>query len=142
MGGTVEKYHRKIQVIIKKAARCVTGKGNRASTKSLLEETGWMSSRELTNYFSLTEMWCNIYLKIPKYMADKYTTDDEMLVEYTPGRLLMTRRNYRWRAGLLWNSLNEECRKCQSLPRFNFFLLSKTGYKIQEIQDTRYKMYI
>ena len=87
-------------------------------------ETGWLKSRELVDYFTLTEMWRTIYLKTPNYMCGKITCDDDMMVTTTPGRLQMTRASYRWRAFTLWNSQSEEVRKCQSIKNFKKLIKS------------------
>ena len=117
-GGTVKKYLRKIQVIINMAARSVTGKGKRTSSKYLLKETGWLSATELVDYFSLTEMWRNIHQMSPSYMYQKLQIDDELKANITPGRMQMTRLSYRWRASCLWNQLEDEVKHCKSLPAF------------------------
>ena len=103
-GGTANKYINKAQVIINKAARSVTGMGNRTS--------------ELAIYFTLTETWRIINTMFPVYMHNKLQCNDQMVIGVTPGRLQMTRSSFRWRASSIWNTLKDETRKCKSLPRF------------------------
>ena len=117
-GGTTKNWHKKIQAVINKTARCVTGKGRRASTSSLMAETGWMTSRELTNYSTLTETWRNVRLKTPAYMAGEQVLDEENLILVNPTRLQMTRASYKWRARFLWNTTNDDMRSCESLQAY------------------------
>ena len=117
-GGAGNKYHKKAQIIINKAARSVTGRGRRASARNLLIETGWMSSRELVKYFTLLEMWRTVHMGVSSYLCDKINWDEDLVVTTPPGRLQMTRNSYRWRACTLWNSQTEEIRKCQSIKAF------------------------
>ena len=77
-GGTTKNYQKKIQTIINKAERCVTGRGRRSSTSSLMEETGWMTSREMVTYSTLTETWRNLMMKTPVYMASKMAADENI----------------------------------------------------------------
>ena len=71
--GTTAGLHKKLQAVINNAARIVTGKGRRTSTRSLMEETGWLTSRELTSYFTLIETWKVTSMRKPMYMVSKLT---------------------------------------------------------------------
>ena len=90
-------------------------------TSSLMAETGWMSSRELTSYITLTETWRNLRLKTPAYMAGEQVLNEENLIEVNPTRLQMTRASFKWRARVLWNSTSDEMRSCESLQVFKKF---------------------
>ena len=93
-GGTVSKYQKKIQVVINKVARSVTGRGRRASSRKLLLETGWLSGRELAKYFSLTEIV--VHLKTLQYMYCKLKLGKNLFVTHPPGRTQLMRQSYRW----------------------------------------------
>ena len=111
-GGTTRNMIKKIQVLINKTARCVTGQGRRISTSKLMEQTG-----RLVSYFTLIETWKNLRMEIPPYMAGKLVMEGNDLV-IVDTRLIMTRSSFRWRARTQWNSVSEEMKVCRSLPVF------------------------
>ena len=117
-GGTSKSNHKKLQVLINKAAQIVTGRGKRASTRSLMEECNWLTGREMTQYMMLTEMWKNLNRQEPENLAGKFSWEEDWRVSVTPARLVLSRNSYRWRACSQWNLLCEELRSCQSLPVF------------------------
>ena len=54
-GGMTENLLRKTQVIVNNAACAVTGLGKRMSTITLMSKCNWLSVKELTKYFTITE---------------------------------------------------------------------------------------
>ena len=76
-GGTTNNLHREIQVILNCVARCVTGKGRRTSTNQLMLETGWMTAKEFTSYFTLVESWKIVRMKTSLYMSDKFELEGD-----------------------------------------------------------------
>ena len=56
-GGTTENHIRKVQVVLNKTARTVTGLGKRTSTLNLMKTCGWLTAKELVKYFTTTEIW-------------------------------------------------------------------------------------
>ena len=116
-GGTTGNMIKKIQILINKAARCVTGQGRRISTIFLMEQTGWLTAKELVSYFTLVETWKNVRQNISPYMAGKLEmADDKLIVRET--RLIMTKASYRWRARAQGNQVSSDIQECLSLPLF------------------------
>ena len=81
-GGTFANFHIKIQAVINNTAHVIIAKGRRASTQSLKTSSDWLNSYELSDYFSLSELWKTLRKKTPQqYMTEKITLDQDNRTE-------------------------------------------------------------
>ena len=109
---------KKVQIVVNRAARFVTGFHKRTSTIKLMNACNWLLMKELCSYQSLISLWTTIHRNIPKQICDKIQIDNDMFITTTPPRLITVAHSYRWRTVGIWNQLDTEIRTQHSLPRF------------------------
>ena len=117
-GNSSETSLSRIQTIQNLAARLVTGMPKRTRQLDLLKECNWMKMSDLTEYFSLLQLWKTIRLNSPRYLARKLDIDMEQLITTTNPRLNLTNNSFRWKTVAAWNGLPEDLRMEDHLPRF------------------------
>ena len=118
-GAAPKTLLRKVQVLMNKAARFVTGRDKRTrSTIKLMDECKWLPVADLVKYQSLISMWTIIHRKIPIQLAERIQIDNDMILTTNAPRLMTVAHGYRWRTIALWNQLDMEIRKEAALPRF------------------------
>ena len=117
-GTTHEKYLRKIQVIMNKAIRFVTGLNKRTKTRKLMEEVGWLTVHELQEYHALLLTWRILRLRAPEYLARKFHLDKENRISTSHPRLQNTAKSFRWKTVGSWNRLRDVTRGELSYQRF------------------------
>ena len=89
-GNTYPKYLNKAQAILNNAARLITGRPKKTSTKVLMEECDWLDVRELTKYHSLMRMWNILWRQKPVQISDKITWNEDGKIETSKPRLQTT----------------------------------------------------
>ena len=117
-GSASNKLLSKVQVIMNKAARFVTGWGKRTNTNKLMTACKWLPIRELIIQKSITSLWSIIHKKIPIKIADQLTTDTDLIITTKAPRLMITANSFKLRTIGKWNQLETTIRQEQSLPRF------------------------
>ena len=117
-GEATQNYLRQVQSVLNCTARYVTGAGRRTPTRKLMEDMDWLEINDLIKYFSLISMWTLTRKQIPKQLFDKILIKPDWTLETTPGRLLSTRRSWRWRTTNQWNMLSLEIRSENKLAKF------------------------
>ena len=75
-----------------------------------------MYFHELVTNHSLLTMWRIVKTQTPYHMAQEIQVDEDSSVSTTRGRILLTRKSFRWRIIDDWNSLDRELRENNSLP--------------------------
>ena len=131
-GGTQPKYLNKLQVVMNNAARFVSGAGRRVSTIQLMEQVNWLTIRELTTYHTLVLAWKMVRFSTPRHLANKITIHPDYTMTTEQPRLQNTEMGLRWRIVHEWNTIPQELREAQSLPRFK--LNTKKWLKTQRTQ--------
>ena len=117
-GGTHKKHIKKIQALINRTARWITGAGRREKINKLMTECGWLKFEDLVQYQTIISLWKIIRLETPGYMKDKIRPVEDNKVETQLPRLMTTTLSFRWRTTRSWNSMPNELRSNTSLPRF------------------------
>ena len=117
-GAAADSHIQKVQVVVNKAARLVTGHNKRTSTAKFMSECGWLHVKDMIKYYSLVSLWNIVHRRIPAQLHDKITHDDIMIITTTAPRLMIVARGFRHRAIANWNQMSEEIRCQKSLPKF------------------------
>ena len=126
-GGTHEKYIMKLQAICNNTIRFVTGAGRRMKTKELAELVNWMTVKEMVKYQTLVAAWKVVVARSPENMATKITVNYDRTMNTKAPRLQNTRRGIRIRMHNEWNSIPQELRDLNTLPKFK--IMTKNGSK-------------
>ena len=71
---------KKVQVIMNRAARFVTGWHKRTRTVLLMKACKWLPIEDLVQYFSLVTMWNMIQFSIPSQIHDKISYDNDRII--------------------------------------------------------------
>ena len=121
-GGTQTKYLNKIQVIMNKTARFITGGSKREHTMKLMQNINWMTIRELVKYHTTIMAWKLVYLKTPRHMIENITIKQDNTLETTNPRLQNTKLGLRWRMVSNWNDTPTDIRNLQNIQRFKIKL--------------------
>ena len=117
-GGTTWNHMKKVQVILNKAARNITGLGRMTKTIVLMRRCNWLTASEMVKYHSLVVMWKELRRRTPDYFTDKLNLDKDDKITLTPARLVMTAESFRCRTTNWWNTLPDSMRGQMSLPLF------------------------
>ena len=85
--------------------------------------SNWLTIKELGLFHTLITTWKLTFWNIPRNPASKVSRDEATnCISTTQHRLQNTQQSYRWRSVNSWNSMPQELRSCQSLPRFKGML--------------------
>ena len=122
-GHSTENHTRKAQVVQNAAARLVTGKSKLTRQKELLSDCNWLDILDWTEYHSQIQLWKLLRWKLPAYLVDKISpNEDETLTTSSP-RLRLVANTFRWKSVQSWNLLPVHLRETTGLKQF------KTGLK-------------
>ena len=120
-GGTQVKYLRKLQVLCNDTIRFVTGAGRRTSTLDLVKRVNWLTVVEMVQYQTLIAAWKVAWKDIPGNMARNFTRNEDLTLNTSIPRLHNSRKALRWRTYQEWNSIPQELREVNTLPKFKKF---------------------
>ena len=134
-GGATENYIGAAQRLQNKMARWVTDARAKTRISTLLEDTGWLSIRELTVYHSLLQCWKILRLQKPENMVEHLTLDENNFITTPEPRIQFTLAGFRWRVTRDWNSLPADIRTQRSLPIFKKAVKSWITLKRQQEPD-------
>ena len=134
-GGTQTKYLNKIQVIMNKTARFVTGGKQREHTMELMKSINWLTIRELVKYHTTIMAWKLVYLKSPRHMTENIHINQDNTLTTTTPRLQNTKLGLRWRMVNNWNDTPTDIRNIQNIARFKTKLKTWIKSLRSEIED-------
>ena len=117
-GQTTENHMRKAQVVQNIAARMVTRRSKRTRQVDLMADCGWLNLSELTQYYSLLQMWKTVWWKTPQYMDRLIEIEDDNLLSTSRPRLLQTANTFRWKTVHHWNQMSDSLRLEPRIGRF------------------------
>ena len=121
-GQTTENHSRKAQVVQNIAARMVTRSGRRTRQADLIADCGWLNISELTQYYSLLQMWKTVWWDTPQYMGRLIEIDDDNLLTTCKPRLQQTANTYRWKTVHHWNQMSDTLRLEPRIGKFKKML--------------------
>ena len=112
-GGTEAFIIRAAQIIQNRAARIVTKKGLFTSQKLLLQETNWLSIRQMIFYYTILQIWRVKKSKKPEYLSQIFNPDyDQQTRGTVEGNIRiqepvtsLAKKAFRFRGVTMWNSL-------------------------------------
>ena len=117
-GGLNLRDTKKIQVLLNKCARVITGAPRKMRTRDLMVKCGWLYFAELVNLHSLLMLWKILHMRKPYYLAKTIYLDQNNLAITSVPRLQMTRQSFKWRSAQEWNMLNADLRGEKNLIKF------------------------
>ena len=117
-GAATKSLRKKVQTLMNRAARYVTGWDRRTRTIKLMGECRWLLIDELIDYQSLVAMWTILNRQIPREISDEIKMEDDGTVSVTAARLKLVARGFKWRTTKVWNELELGTRTERSLPKF------------------------
>ena len=86
------------QTLLNNTASFVTDMSSRTSTRTWMEEIGWLDLRELMEYHSVVSLWKVVWLSCPMYIQENWIWHWNWKYSNTVPRLQNTITSYRWRA--------------------------------------------
>ena len=104
-GGLPKRDSSKLQRLMNKCARMVLSANRKTRTSKLMEECNWLYFDELVVYHSAIQMFKILRFNTPVNLRNLFTLTQEGRIEITPGRLIISRKSFRWRTATLWNEL-------------------------------------
>ena len=117
-GNTTEKYTKKAQILINKAARWISGKRKRTKINILMESVNWLTIKELTKYHSCLLLWKTLHLEKPAVLKNRMIVDQDKKIVTSQTRLKFTARGWRWATSELWNQLPDSLRQEPKISKF------------------------
>ena len=105
-GGLTLRYTKKIQRLLNKCARVITGASKKTRTRDLMIKCGWLYFAELVTLHSLLMLWKILHIETPYHLAKTVQLNENNYTVTTAGRLQMTRRSFKWRSVQEWNKLS------------------------------------
>ena len=117
-GCATENFIRKAQSTLNRAARFVTRKNRRTSTRTLMKLCNWLDIREMIEYQSTIQLWKILKYKTPVYMYNQFEVTDDFKINTTNPRLQMTARCFRWKMIEIWNNLPDWMRDENKISSF------------------------
>ena len=126
-GGCSEFLFSSLQLLQNRAARHVTKFGWYTSVKTLLNQCGWLSVRQLAVYHSLNLVFKTKRDKKPAYFYEKFTrqfpystrlaSENRIRTDSTINKSLTT-QNFTYKAINMWNELPSEITQAETLECF------------------------
>ena len=117
-GGISKSDSKKIQSLLNKCARMVLGSSRRVRTRTLMENCGWLYFRELVNYHSIVQMFKIVNIGTPVNLRNKINIRPDKRIDFTPGRLKISRDSFKWRTSTAWNELSDFLLEIDKLSTF------------------------
>ena len=117
-GGLTVRQERKFQILMNSCARKVTGMSRKTRTRTLMTQCRWLYFKELVNYHSCILLWRLVRQGVLRVLAEKFILDEDSRVMELTGRILTSRRSFRWRVSDVFNKLPQEIREICSLNPF------------------------
>ena len=114
-GGLSGTEMRKIQVLLNRCARLVTGLSRRTRMRTLMQVCNWLYAMELVKYHLLLQMWRMLQLGSPYNLSRLVSLDTENKVSMNNSRIVLVRNSFKWRAVKDWNELEDDLRAETSL---------------------------
>ena len=78
----------------------------------------WLTIKEQVYIATLVQTWKLVHLNRPPRMLEKMHIGQDLLIETSRPRLLLSSECYRWKGAQLWNSLDPEMREIKSICMF------------------------
>ena len=119
-GGLQQKYMNKMQIILNKTDRVISGLGRRAKMTEIMKEIKWLNMKELIDYHSLTFLWRIIRHQAPLHIVIRLSLEDKANISVRKPRLQNSERLFTWRTVQLWNEMSQEMKVQKSLPIFKW----------------------
>ena len=107
-GNTSDSAIRKAQVCLNTSARFVLNANKYTRETDLMIGCNWLNVRELTEYFSIIQLWKALRWNAPAYIRDKYSIEEEDTLRTDLPRLRITREGWRTRTKDRLNALPYE----------------------------------
>ena len=104
-GGLPVTETRKIQILLNKTARFVTGLSRKTRTRTLMLECNWLYASELVKYHSLVHMWRIVRLGTPYYLKKEISIDGNNFLSTNRPRITLVKNAFKWRTVDDWNDL-------------------------------------
>ena len=127
IGGASGYLLNALQVIQNKAARIVTRLPWGTSTKTLLNQLGWLSIRQLVVFHDLVQVFKTRQDKKPVFLSnifsktfsyDTRAATNKKIVQNQKPKSEETKQSFVYRSLLEWNLLPAEIRKMEKLEKF------------------------
>ena len=128
-GNTSENITKKVQICLNKCVRYVLGCNKYTKEVEMMNECNWLNVSELTEYFSILQLWKVLRWKSPKYLREKFSIEEEEVVRTDVPRLKITREAWRTRTKDRWNKLPYELRTETCISKFKKCLKRHIGQK-------------
>ena len=117
-GGASKKHISRLQAIINKTARFITGAGKRTKTRELMEKCQWLTVDETIRQKTAIFMWNLVWKQLPEHMHKKISVNQQNLIERDQPRLQATMKSIRWKGTEVWNQLPEVVRNNNQIRSF------------------------
>ena len=96
----------------------VLNAGKSTRQTELMSRCDWLDIRELTEYFSVIQLWKSLRWNVSACMEEKFQFIDDSKVWTKSPRLKLTREVWRCQSAEKWNLLPEYLRSELNLKRF------------------------
>ena len=121
-GGVSKMDTKKLQILLNKCARTVTGLARKTRTRTLMTTCNWLYFSELVIFHSLLAMWKMLRWRTPYHLSQSVSLDDNNLATTTDSRIMLVKNSYKWRTVQHWNSLSQDLREELNLRPFKVVL--------------------
>ena len=122
-GGLSLKDSKRIQALMNKTARLVTGRPRKSRMRQLMTECSWLYFCELVSFHSLLMLWKLTKNRTPLHLANEFTLSEDNFVNTSVTRTKIVRNSFRHSVTREWNLLSQELRD------MNDFLKLKVALK-------------
>ena len=108
----------KVQVTQNLAAKLISGLKKTTRRNYLMRSCNWLSMDELTNYYSVVQIWKTLWHDKPLHLRDKLQTEEDSRLSTDNPRLRITETAFRCKAVIMWNKLPPHLRTEISMRKF------------------------
>ena len=117
-GNTNRSQTKKAQVVMNMAGRLVTGFPKYTRQQDILDSCGWLCVNDLTEYYTMCQIWKIVRWGAPQYLKEKLETTEDNRLRTRPPRLHMTAETFRCKGVEKWNLLPDYLRDENTLKGF------------------------
>ena len=117
-GGACETQLKKVQTLLNNTARFVHRRGRRSNVRKLMEDSKWMTVKEMARFHSLVTLWKIRKYGVPQQLANLYTEGDDGTLETPRPRLQTARNSFKWRSACWWRETPQQIREIGTLNSF------------------------